>query len=542
MSGRTTWWLLAVLAGVLGVLVAPARPAAAHAVLTTSSPAPGALVASAPAEIRLTFNEPVRVVPGRSQVVAPDGKRIDDGDPAPAGDGLTIRLRAVDRPTGTYVVSYRVISGDSHPVSGSFTFSVGAPSTPAAGTEPIGTDPIVRVAVPVAKYAGYAGLVLLVGSAAMLALWYPRRLPRRPLLRLARAGVAAIAGGTVAGLWLQAPAASGAALLDVSPAELREVVLSPFGLAMLGRLAALAVAAILVARLRRRPGRRLGLALLVTAAAGLVTWPLAGHPVASPFAGLLVGADVVHLGAMGLWLGGLAGLRAVVLRRADPRELRLILPSWSRWAMASVYWLVAAGTLQAVVQMGGWAAIGSSAYGRTLLVKVGLVAAVLAVAAWSRRMVQRGRPGRLRRAVGVEAGIAAVVLAASAVLVQLAPGRTAGVEAQAAAQAQGFATTLTSPLYAVQFEVYPAEVSEYNSFHAFVYSPEGKPLPVVEWTVTASLPERGIEPMPNPVFTVTGNQGLGNITFPMAGRWRLSITLRVSDFDQATVTADVPVR
>ncbi|WP_433090085.1 copper resistance protein CopC [Dactylosporangium sp. CA-052675] len=543
------------MAGLLGVFVAPAAPASAHAVLTSASPAAGSVVASRPAEIRLTFNEAVRVVPGRSQVLAPDGKRVEDGDPRPVHDGLAIRLRAGDRADGTYVVSYRVISGDSHPVSGSFTFSVGAPSTPAtmpaSGAMPVGTDPVVRVAIPVAKYAGYLGLVLLIGPAVMLALWYPRRLPRRPLLRLARAGVVAVAASTAGALWLQAPAASGAALLDVSPAELREVVLSPFGLTLLVRLLALAVAAALVARLRRRPDRRLSAGLLAAAVAGLLTWPLTGHPVASPNAVLVVAADVVHLGAMGLWLGGLVALRAVLLRRADPRELRTILPSWSRWAMASVYWLVAAGLVQALVQMGDWAAFTGGAYGRTLVVKAGLVAAVLAVAAGSRRMVQRDRgvggrtsagAGRLRRAVGLEAGIAALVLAASAVLVQLTPGRTVDVEARAAARAAGFATTLTSPLYALQLEVYPAAVSEYNSFHAFAYTPEGRPLPVVEWTVTAALPERGIEPMDNPVFTVTGNQGLGNITFPATGAWRLTITLRVSEFDQATVTAQVPVR
>ena len=133
------------------------------------------------------------------------------------------------------------------------------------------------------------------------------------------------------------------------------------------------------------------------------------------------------------------------------------------------------------------------------------------------------------------------MLAASAVLVQLGPGRNVDVEAAAAARAQGFSATLNSPLYAVQLEVYPATVGEYNSFHAFVFTPDGRPLPVVEWTVTAALPEQGIEPMPNPVYSLLGNQGLGNLTFPLAGQWRLTLTLRVSDFDQATVTVQVPV-
>ncbi|MFB9441934.1 copper resistance protein CopC/CopD [Dactylosporangium vinaceum] len=536
-------WLVAAVAGVLFVLAAPALPASAHAVLSESNPRPGAVVATLPGEIRLAFNEAVHAVPGKTVVAGPDGKRINAGDPAVADGALVLRLRAADRVTGTYVVSYRVISADSHPVSGSFTFSVGAPSAGPAAAVPTGIDPIVRALVPAAKYAGYVGLVLLIGPAVLLAVWYPRRLSRAAPLRLARAGIYAAAGGTVAALWLQAPAASGAALLDVAPAELWEVLTSQFGLLLLARLVALGAVAVILPRLRRRPDRRLGTGLALVAVGGLVTWPLTGHPVASPYAWLLVAADVVHLAAMGLWLGGLIVLAAVVLRRADPRELRLILPSWSRWALITVYWLVAAGVLQALVQLGGWPAVTGSTYGRLILVKGGLVVGVLAIAYLSRRLVQRGAftAARLRRSVGVEAALAMAVLAASAVLVQLTPGRTVDVEAAAAARARGFATTLTSPLYAVQFEVYPAAVGEYNSFHAFVYTPEGRPLEVVEWTVTAALPGQGIEPMPNPVYTLTGNQGLGNITFPFAGDWRLTLTLRVSDFDQATVTAQVPV-
>ncbi|WP_433222718.1 copper resistance protein CopC [Dactylosporangium sp. CS-047395] len=525
--------------GLLATLVAPARPAAAHAVLTTTSPMAGTVLPALPKEIRLAFNEAVRVVPGKTQVVGPDGKRRNDGDPAAVDGGLLIKLRDTDPPVGTYVVSYRVVSGDSHPVAGSFMFSVGAPSQPAAGTEPVGTDPIVAVAVPVAKYAGYAGLVLLIGPAVMLALWYPRRLNREPLLRLARAGIIAIGAGTVVSIWLQAPLASGAALLNVSPGELGQVLTSPFGITLLARLAALTAIATQIRRIGR--GTR-QVALTTAVVAMLVTWPLTGHPRASPYTAVVVVADVVHIAAMGLWIGGLICLWAVLLPRADQRELAVILPSWSKWAMASVYWLVAAGVLQALIQVGGWAAITGTQYGEILLVKVGLVALILLAAAWSRRMVHKGRTARLRTTVGLEAGVAALVLAVSAVLVQLSPGRSADLEPTAAVQAQGFAATLNSPLYAVQFEVYPAVVSEYNSFHAFVFTPEGKPLPVEQWTVTAALPDRGVEPMDNPVYTVTGNQGLGNITFPLPGTWKLTITLRVSEFDQATVIAEVPVR
>ncbi|MDY7085019.1 MAG: CopD family protein, partial [Actinomycetota bacterium] len=364
--------------------------------------------------------------------------------------------------------------------------------------------------------------------------------------RLARAGLALVGLATLAALWLQAPASSGAGLFDVSAGELGQVLSSDFGITLTVRTALLAVAAALVARVRRGGGWRSIVAPAALTLAVLVTWPLTGHPAAGPQTWLLVAADTAHLAAMSVWLGGLVALAVFLLRRADTRELRLILPAWSRWAELAVYWLVAAGVIQALIQIGTLDALFASNYGRLVLAKTALLAVVLAVAFGSRRLVRRGiaaaTPGRLRRLVGVELGITVLVLAASAVLVQTTTGRTVDVEAVAAERSRGFVETLDSPLYAVQFEIFPATVGEYNTLHAFAYTPEGKPLKVLEWKVSVSMPSQGIESIPAPVATVIDNQGLGSVTFPIPGDWQLSMTLRVSEIDQATVTTTVPVR
>lgn len=539
------WTLAAALLGALSVLAGPAQVANAHAALASTSPTRGAVIPQTPEQVVLSFNEPVTLVPGRTQVIAPDGKRINVGDPRASGPRLTIELRVPDRPLGTYVVSYRVISADSHAISGAFAFSVGAPSAPPDAQE-VGVRPEVRAAVLVAKYLGYAGLTLAVGPLLLLLTLWPRRLSRRGVLRLLWAGVGLLTAGTLASLWLQAPYASGAALLDVSPGELRQVATSEYGLAQLARLGLIAVAVALawhVLRTRRALGARIALVLVVLG--GLVTWPLAGHQIASPAPPIMAAADVAHLASMSVWLGGLAVLAGFLLRRADPRELRIILPVWSRWAAAAVYWLVAAGVVQTVVQVDTPAHLVTTDYGRLIVAKVALVAGVLAVAFFSRRMVRRasGAPAApLRRAVWAEVAVAAVILAASSVLTQATPARSADVEAQAAAKAKGFATTLTSNLYAVQFEVFPAEVGEYNTIHASVYTPDGRPLDVAEWKATLALPSAAIEPMDNPVATLAGNQGLGNLTFPVPGDWLLSLTIRTSEIDQATVTTTIPVK
>jgi copper transport protein len=527
---------------VLFLVLGPAVPAEAHAALLASSPAPGSVIGTSPAEVTVTFSEPVTPVTGRVQVIAPDGRRIS-GTVTARGAVLTIAVRRADRPLGTYLVSYRVISADSHPVAGALTFSVGAPSAtpPEAAADDV--HPSVAVALPAVRYLGYAGLTLAIGPALLLAVLWPRRTPRRGAIRLVRAGLAATALATLADLWLQAPYRSGTPLWDVAPAALGQVLSDGHGLALSARLAILAVAAgLLPPVLAGTAGRGRALTLTGLGVGGLATWPLTGHAVAAPLPAVIVAADVVHMAAMAVWLGGLVTLTVVLLRRTHPRVLGVLLPVWSRWAAVAVVWLVGAGVLQAVVQVGSVPALWRTDYGRLLVAKVAVLALTLGAAAYARRLVHRaGTPAGLRRTVGIEVAATAVVLGLSAVLVQVNPGRSAATDAATVID-DGVSQTLTSSLYTLQFNIYPVQVGENNTVHAFVYTPEGTPLPAAEWTVTSALTERDLEPVTTPLLPVIPrHHAIGALNFPLPGTYDLRFTVRVSDIDQATVRTTVTV-
>ncbi len=540
--------LVAALAVALWVLLTPA-PARAHAAPLATTPATGTVIGSSPAAVTVTFSEPVSVVPGLVQVLAPDGERIS-GEPSVAGAVLTIPTRRAQRPLGTYLVSYRIVSADSHPVGGGFTFSVGAPSAPPEAAASDRVHPTVAVALPTARYLGYAGLTLAVGPALFLAVLWPRRLPRTGAVRLVRAGLGLVVAGALAGAWLQAPYASGLPAWRASPTTLAAGLDSAFGLATALRLAAVAaVAALLGPVLRGVAGRARSLTVVAVAVAGLASWPLAGHAAASPMPAVSAAADVVHLAAMAVWLGGLVVLAGILLRRAHPRALGVILPVWSRWAALSVVWLVGGGAVQAVLEVGTPGALVGTGYGRLLLAKTALLAAVLGAAAYARRLVLRravpaggpaGGPRRLRRTVGAEVTVTAAVLALSAVLVQATPARVAATEAAAAA-ARGTSGTLTSSLYTLQFDIFPVQRGENNTVHAFVYTPDGTPLPAEEWGITTALPARGVGPVRTPMLGVRPNHAMGAVTFPVPGTWEVRFTVRTSAVDQATVKTTVTV-
>ncbi|MFB9180742.1 copper resistance CopC/CopD family protein [Dactylosporangium sucinum] len=547
------------------VLLLWATPARAHADVEGTTPASGAVVQNAPDAVVLTFSEAVRAVPDKIRVTGPDGQRADLGRPAATDRQLRIPLRSGGG-KGTYLVSYRVVSADDHPITGGFTYSLIEPSaTPptASDADAPPTPPSIAFGVAVARYVGYGGLVLLAGPMLVLCTLWPRRLPvggRTGPATLARAGVWASALAAVAELALQFPYTLGADRSMLSAESLRAVIGSPFGVAHLVRLGVVVGAALVLRRIIAGRVGRPGIAVVVTLAVlgitGLATWPVAGHPIAGPIPALTVVADVAHLGAMAVWLGGLTVVLVSLSRRASPRELAVILPVWSDWAMLAVTVLVLAGVAQALVQVGTLDGLTGTAYGRLVLAKAGLLAVVLGVAQCSRMLVagftdrpdadpadaqdrtDTPRIARLQRTVLAEVAITAVVLAATAALVQTTPARTA----QAGPPSRdAFNVTVTTNLFQLGIDIAPARTGV-NTVHLYATDAGGRPIPVAEWSGTAALPDRGIEPIAVPLLALTSDHASGQLTFPVAGDWQLRFTVRIDETNRATATTTIQVR
>jgi copper transport protein len=231
-------------------------------------------------------------------------------------------------------------------------------------------------------------------------------------------------------------------------------------------------------------------------------------------------------------------LVAFLLPQADERELGAILPIWSRWAATAVASLVLAGTVSALIEVATFKGLVSSAYGQLILVKVALAAGVIAVAAVSRRLVRNrsaeSGPRVLRRTVFAELGVAAVILGVTAALVQVPPPRTA-LAAGTTTTDTTITQTITNESTALQVYIFPATVGN-NSIHLYAYTPQNKPLPVVEWRATAALPAKGIQPIDVPLLRITDFHAIGDIALPQSGDWTFTFTVRTSDIDQSTLT------
>ncbi|WP_405538770.1 copper resistance CopC/CopD family protein [Streptomyces antimycoticus] len=392
------------LAALLCALSVGASSASAHAALTSTDPADGSVVKTAPREVTLNFSEGVLLSGDSVRVLDPKGKRVDTGKTAHVGGKSSTAAAGLHSglPDGTYTVAWKAVSEDSHPVSGAFTFSIGAPSKTTAKV-PTGeaSDSTVSTLYGIGRYAAYGGFAALVGGSVFAGFCRSSR----PVRKIAVGGWVTVFTASLLLLLLRGPYTDGegiGGILDLG--RLGDVLSTKPGAALLSRLLLLGAAAVFLAVLfgsyTRRTGEReadarrrqdlafgLGFGGTVMAVGLSATWAMAEHASVGLQRQLAMPVDMIHLIAVGVWLGGLASL-AVTLRAGEPIG-RAAVRRFSRLAFGSVVALVVTGLYQSWRQVGSWGALTDTEYGRWLLVKVGLVAVLLAIAAISRRWTGR---------------------------------------------------------------------------------------------------------------------------------------------------------
>jgi copper transport protein len=557
----------------LGAVFLAAAPAFAHAQLTSTEPVGGTALATSPSRVVLRFGESVEIPLGSVRVFAsPSGKQVETGAAGHAdgqGNAVAVKLPKLDK--GTYIVTWRVTSADAHPVHGAFTFVVGSGKGGAGDAALVekllssgGGSTTVGAVYAVIRFAAFSALVLLVGGFAFLALVWPggAALPRARRLLWAAWGAAVVT--TAVGIPVQGVYAAGLPLSKVASSTVLSGVLDErFGKVWGARLVLLALMALVLVALGRRPVAD-GAALppAIRAAGGvlgvglLLTPGLAGHASTQDLVPLAVASDVVHLVSVSLWLGGLAMLAAAVLPRRLPDELAAVVPRFSRIAFGAVIAILATGTFQGWREVRSKAALTDTTYGRLLIVKVVLFAVLVALGALSRRFVQaRYRvpaarlsfgPGtdtadpdgetvtQLRKTVGAETVLAVVVLAVTALLVNAQPARSA--------LAQPYSTEMRSDTVWVDVTVDPAKAGP-AALHFYTLSPQGSQQEVQDLTVTLSLPSQDVGPLTVPVTRAgPGHFSAYNFNIPLRGQWKLEVKALLSDIDETTVSATIPVK
>jgi copper transport protein len=401
--------------------------AAGHATLIGASPETQSRLDAAPAAVVLRFDQTVTATATAIDVFSPSGRRIA-GPTERSADGraLTAPLHGV-RLGEAYTVRWRATSSDGHTGFGVYTFGIGV--TPPVPTEAYGasgpswTD-------DAARWAFFVSLALLLGTTGLRLLVLREPLPARLSDRLygvATAGGIATLNVGIAAFVMRAEDALQLPVVDLLYGDLSPIATKTrFGAAFIAMTLGFAVvtALVLLAWIFDRP------ALLWPAFAiglGFATGlSLSGHQGVEPNATVLTGlADWLHLTAALLWVGGLVALAACVWPLA-PSLRRPAFLGFSRIATVLVALLIAAGVYLSISRLPSMADLWETAYGRTLLVKLGVVVVALGWGACHHfvvrpRIEREDAPRGLGRSLIGESSVAILVLLVAAVLVNAQP-------------------------------------------------------------------------------------------------------------------------
>ncbi len=551
------------LAAVLLTLFAGAAPALAHAELATTTPTTGSSVDEL-GSFTLTFTEPVTILPSAIRVLDADGAPMAVG--APYAEGSSIIVPTTDLPEGGYVVSWRVVSLDGHPIDGSFTFGLGVPAlagSAAVAADAASSSPARSLAVGIEIFAA----LLLAGA------WLSRRVVVREDAHRATAlaiAVGAARVGIVATLVLlpvRMATLLGIGLTEVRPGDLGAFLDTTVGRGTVLRLAAFG-SFLLLARLGKRVGASSVMAVAAAAAAG--SFAFDGHTRTVDSFAIGTGADLVHLAAGAAWLGGLVVL-ARVLRKAtrpDAVEVARIVSRFSAVATVAVIAVTAAGSILADAILPSGILLGGSAYSTALLAKTFLVAVLVAVGAynhvalvpavqraahpmlaggstdtmprtvalrWRRGVVAADAASRsLRRTLRVEAGLFVAVIAVTGGLVDLSP------------PAPVTATSVTAYLdlgggLSAKFDA-TVDARGVEAVAVRLINPVGQPGRADALTLFASNEALGLTA--SPVEMVAAGPGMWTFdgeVLSLPGAWQIDVVARTSRFAEESTAVLVTV-
>ncbi|MET8311910.1 copper resistance protein CopC [Micromonospora sp. NPDC005173] len=445
-AARICLRLLGVAAAILVVLL-PARPAAAHAVLIESQPANGTTVTEAPRVALLRFSEDISPEFSTASLLDSAGRTVEGAHTA--ADRRDPRQLALQLPTltpGTYGVAWRVLAeDDGHTAGGVVVFTVG--NRPPGGPAPQAFESGEDVPAPdvVRRWLGLCLLAGLIGGLAVAAVVL------RPVGAAAEPVRVAVDQARRRALTLAAAAGGLAAVVALADLVVQTYRSGPFGLstavsllsdtrwghlwlAREGALLALAAVAVALRSPTRAPhtGGWAAVGLLVSVA--VTVEALGGHAASlGPARAVAVAAVAVHVLTACLWLGGVAALAVVLARPGGEaagrgKLLKAVGHRFTALAAVGVALVVATGLYSAGREVESVRALVGTTYGRLLITKgvllsvaggLGLVNAARVRGRWGARFA--APPSRRLLAAEATAGVVLLLLAGA--LVETPPSR-----------------------------------------------------------------------------------------------------------------------
>ncbi len=394
--------------------------------LTDPVCAGGIILDQSPAEVKLKFSEPVYPIRHGLTVTGPSGQSVEQGSILTSRTELSIAINAAE--AGTYRVNWLAVSEDTHPLRGSFAFSVRTTSPPSGSMLTSGDSSqiglILQILGRLAHFTGYA-----IGFGALFFKWIAldslsftsnkdRLTPdelEKTIMRLAGWGVRLLLLAEPVSLLGQTASLKLEQIFDSD--VIADMLSSSFGRVMAQRAGAAILLWVLLGNSGQGAVWKWGVTSLYMGLA-LVDGQASHAVIAEPvWAGLT--ANTLHLAAMGLWVGGLAALLAVWQNPVLINKKMLVIRRFGQLAALALFWLAVSGSIMAWLQLSRPAALFDTTYGLILLLKLGTLVVVLSLAVVGARSLAT----RQARWWQYELCVMVVVLSLAGLLVSIAPSK-----------------------------------------------------------------------------------------------------------------------
>jgi copper transport protein len=476
--------------------------------------------------VKITFTEPPDPALSSVKVTGKTGSFEEGGAQLAPGDEMSLIVELKPAPPGSYNVTWRTVSkADGHSSAGSFNFGVGQP--PDESVAPSVDRPAFSLLGAAGRWLFYLGLVGLLGASSAVVIVFRSGSPA--LQSLAR--------------WSWVPAVAGLMCLGASQLIDAQVGIGVFlgsssGAALLIRAVPLGLAGLALLIFRSNPNRALGVCGLATLAT-MLAHAASGHAAVAPSSSLKIAAQFVHMSSVGLWIGGLAAL--LISIRGEPDAVKSVaIKRFSTLAGVAIVTVAATGLFRAVHEVGTWASLLNTPYGRLVIAKAGLIGVLGLLGALNRfRHVPKRdtTTAGLRRTGTVEVTVAIVTLAVAGMLSSSIPPVSSNAAAAGSgplvAEGSNFAKTARARLIVTPGTAGPnrfnLELEDYES---------GDPLDVEEAALrlkSLSQPELGdstleLENKSEGIYEAVAD------SLSVDGRWRIEVATR-----KGTTTLEIPL-
>ena len=490
--------------------------ASAHAILESSSPEASALLATSPKEIRLDFDEQVETTLGDVRVYDSEQREVSKSNTVrSASDPSIVTADVPTLQNGVYVVVWRVVSADGHPVTGAFPFEIGTKSTGTSAallgdvlnktetTSPLGNP------MSMLRLLGFLGLILLIGCVSLL--WRSPLLGNVRIRKTLLYSSLLIAVSSLGLLLMQGPYTAGKSWGSLFDSVLiGDVTQTRLGLALLIRFVCAIAWTVVALTASASVTRRWRIGVVATAAITIATYAASGHQSAGTLPGIFVPLDMIHLAAISTWVGALLAL-AVVSKNNNVENEAKRFSQMATWSMPVV---VVTGVVQGLHLMGGISTITQSNFGKLLLLKTLLVGAVVVFGSKARAKLQSDGFSSIAKIIRWESALVVLVLAVTSLMVAQSPNTMPKTPI-------AYSATKVQNGIVAELSVVPAVVGT-AEVHVILTPPGGSLTPAKSVTVQFDLPSRSIPAIPVSMTEIGPNHWIGIVQFPFSGEWNMN--------------------